>query len=325
MKAIMCEKYGGPEVLEAVELDMVFPKENEIKIRVYATSVAAGDRLIRSFDVPIKFWIPGRFMMGLTKPKRKILGFEFAGEVVEVGPKVKRFAIGDKVYGSDLKDFGSYAEYKCIDENASVYQMPDNLSYTEAAVVPIGGKTALHYLKKASVGHSTNILIYGASGSVGTYAVQIAKIMGARVTTVTSKKNMPVVKELGADKAMDYNNWQPDKLKDQFDVIFDTVNKLDLKTTFKMIKKGGYYINSAMTMPAFKMIMTKYTKKISYTVAESAEFTGKDLKELKQYIELGAIYPYIDKTYSIADIQKAHAYADTWRKVGNIAIRVNET
>ena len=320
MKAIVYNKYGDPSVLSEMQVDDVITGPSEIKIKVNASSVTAGDRAVRSLDTPKLFKLPARVMLGFFKPKRKILGFEFAGEVVELGEDVERFELGDKVFGSDLESFGGYGEFKCIKETDSVHIMPENLTYMEAAVLPVGAMTALHYLRKSGLKEGDSILVYGGSGSVGTYTIQMAKILGAKVTSVTSDKNFDLMKEIGADQTYDYKSWNLGDLSDQYDMLFDTVNRLDINDAIGMIISGGVYMNCAMVVPSLTLSFASKKKCVSCIVSESAEKGYEKLEEIKHWVELGKLYPIIDQEFKRSHIKQAHEYVDTKRKFGKVPI-----
>src|SRR5215207_359981 len=277
MKAIVATKYGGPEVLQLQEVQKPTPKANEILIKVRATTVTAGDFRMRSFTVPPLFWLPARLTLGLTKPKQPIYGMELAGEVEAVGKDVTRFKAGDQVFASTLTEkFGGYAEYKCLPEGAMVAIKPANMTYEEAAAVPIGATTALRLLRKGNIQRGQKVLIYGASGSVGTYAVQLAKHFGAEVTGVCSTSSLDVVKSLGADHVIDYTKEGFSSRPDQYDVIFDTVAKFPKSQYSKILAPNGTYI----------------------TIAKLETKENMDnLVIIKELIEAGEIKAFIDRCY----------------------------
>lgn len=324
MKAVVCTQYGPPEVLRITELEKPIPKDNEILVKVYATTVTAADYRLRSFNVPILFWLPARLMLGFRKPRKSILGMELSGEIEAIGKEVKLFKKGDKVFAATLQTFGAYTEYICLNENGPIALKPYGLNYEEAAAIPIGARTAFHYLKNiAAVEPEQKVLIYGASGSVGTYAVQLAKYFGAEVTGVCSTSNLGLVKSLGADKVIDYTKHDFTKNFDTYDIIFITIDKCPFKDCKKALDKSGIYLNIGRPIPSLQMIWTSLTTSIKVVVGENSPETAELLIILKDIIEKRKLKPVIDRNYSIDQIVEAHRYADKGHKKGNLVIMVN--
>lgn len=296
MKAVVYEKYGPPDVLELRDIKKPLPKDNEVLVKVHATTVTAGDWRMRKAD---PFLV--RLFGGLFKPTRvKILGFELAGVVEQVGKSVKSFTNGDSIFASCGFRFGAYAEYKCLRENHLIAIKPVNMSFEEAATIPIGGLTALRFLKQAGVKPGHHVLIYGASGSVGTFAVQVAKYFGANVTGVCSTPNADMVKSLGADAVVDYTKEDFTKTSQRFDVIFDAVGKISRSAGKNILKPQGKYVS----------------------VTGSPKENPDDLLVLKQLIESGKLRTVIDRTYTLEQIREAHAYVENFHKKGNVVIRI---
>ena len=321
MKAIICTKYGPPEVLQFVELEKPIPKDNEVLIKIHATSVTIADSRVRSFNVPISFWIPARIALGLRKPKKDILGTELSGKIEATGKKVTLFKTGDKVIAYTGHDrFGAYTEFICLAETAVIAVKPDTIKYEKAVAIPFGGGTALHFMREATIRKGQQVLIYGASGSVGTYAVQLANYFGAKVTGVCSTANLKLVKSLGADHVIDYTKENFSQHAEKYDVIFDAVGKSSLSACFKSLKEKGVLIQAVAT-PALTIrmkLMSMFSTKrfISGTLIPKTE----DLIYLVELVEKGIIKPVIDRKYPFEQIVEAHRYVDKGHKKGNVVI-----
>ncbi|MBA7568895.1 alcohol dehydrogenase [subsurface metagenome] len=319
MKAIVCTKYGPPDVLQLKEVEKPTLKDNEVLIRVHATTVTSGDVWIRSSTYSPWFWLPARIMYGLRKPRKKIPGNELAGEIESVGKDVELFKKGDQVFGIIYEvTFGSAnAEYICLPEERAVIK-PADMTYEEAAAVPIGGLTALHLLRKGNIQSGQKVLIYGASGSVGTFAVQLAKYFGAEVTGVCSTTNIEMVKSLGVDKVIDYTKEDFTKSGQTYDVIFDTVRKTSFSRCKSSLKQRGIFIT--VDWPLITALWTSIvsSRKIVFGIAKRIE----DLTFLKELIEAGKIKSVIDRRYPLEQTAEAHSYVDKGHKKGNVVITV---
>jgi NADPH:quinone reductase-like Zn-dependent oxidoreductase len=303
MKAVVCTKYGPPDVLQLKEVEKPNPKDNEVLIKICATTVTIGDVIIRRGKHPdSKFYtLVLHIVFGLRKPKNSILGMEIAGDIEAVGKDVKKFKEGDKVFGSTFSfRFGGHAEYKCLPENSVLTIIPANINYEEAATIPGGGMTALRCLRKANVRTGQKVLINGASGAVGTNAVQIAKYFGAVVTGVCSSSNIELVKSLGADSVIDYTKEDFTTSNENYDIIFDAVAKISPSRAKKSLKKNGVYIN-----------VLKHS---------GSREEVEDLIFLKELIEKGELKPVIDRRYSFEQIIDAHRYVEQGHKKGNVVI-----
>jgi len=309
MKAIVCTKYGGPEVLKLKEVAKPTPKNNEVCIKIHATGVTASDIFIRSSKLPLRYKIPMRIVLGISKPRKAILGLVFAGEIESIGKKIKRFKPGDKVYGLTGFGLGAYAEYTCMKETDSmrgcISLAPNNISYEEATVAAYGGLLAFQYLERGDIKRGHKILIYGASGTSGTLAIQIAKHFGAEVTGVCSTSNLEMIRKLGADHVIDYT--KQDSIPDgvQFDFILDSVGKIKTSKLKESCKKS--------LSPTGKYISIDNGK---------LELDSKRLDKIKEFVEKGHIKPILDKCYNLEDIVEAHRYVEKGHKKGGVAITV---
>ncbi|MDL4841572.1 NAD(P)-dependent alcohol dehydrogenase [Aquibacillus rhizosphaerae] len=322
MKAIVYSRYGPPDVLELKQVEKPIPKDNEILVKVKATTVTVADIRARSFTVPLSVWLLARIALGFRQPQKNILGMELAGEVESVGKDVKRFKEGDQVFAASLVGFGAYAEYKCLPEDGPVSIKPNNLSFKEAATIPIGARTALCHLRKANIKKGQKVLVYGASGSVGSYAVQIAKCFGAIVTGVCSTKNLELVKSLGADKVVDYTSEDFSSKGENYDVIFEAVDKSSFSACMKSLKKDGTYINVSVQVPGVRILWTKMTSSRKIILGRNSPENSKALNFLKELVEAGKLKVVIDRYYELEEIVEAHRYVEKGHKRGNVVINV---
>ncbi len=324
MKAIVYEKYGPPEILQFKEVKKPTPKSNEVLIKVYATTVNRTDCGFRKPEYPFII----RLINGLFTPKRKILGSEFAGEVDETGKDVKQFKKGDKVFGLTGNKFGAHAEYLCVPEKGAIAIKPLNMNYEEAAAVCDGLMLAYNYLGKINLERSKKILIYGATGSIGTAGVQLAKYFGAGVTAVCNTKNLELVKSLGADEVIDYTKVDFTKHGKTYDFVFDAVGKSSFFRCKDLLKKGGVYFSTDLGSLAQNPFLALWTKifgsmpcgkRVIFPVPKESK---EDVKFFKELIETGKYKAVIDKRFPLEQIIEAAKYVETEQKTGNVVIKV---
>jgi NADPH:quinone reductase-like Zn-dependent oxidoreductase len=323
MKAAVCTKYGLPEVLKIMEVPKPSPKANEVLIKIKTTSVTIADCRVRGFNVPVSFWIPARLALGLTRPRKSILGMEIAGVVESVGENVTKFKVGDEVLATTGHDrFGGYAEYTCLPESGMIVSKPANISFEQATSIPFGGLSSLCFLRKANIQKGQKVLIYGASGSLGTYAVQLAKHFGAHVTGVCSTSNLEMVSSIGADEVIDYTKEDFTLVGEEYDVIFDAVGKLPISEGVKALKKSGTYLHAVgtpATMLEMKYFSIKTGKKL---LGGDVVSKVEDLEFLTELIQQSKIKPIIDKIYPFEQIIDAHCYVDKGHKKGNVILNL---
>jgi len=326
MKAIVWTKYGSPDGLQLREVETPTPKDHEILIRIHASSVTAGDCEMRRLELPLMLSFPVRLYAGLVRPKRiSILGQELSGEVVEIGKNVTSYKVGDQVFGTTGFGFGAYAEYICLpeqpgDAQGTLARKPANLTYEEAAAVPTAGFEALHFLRKANIRPDKKVLIIGAGGSIGTAAIQLAKYFGAEVTGVDSSDKLETIRSLGADRVIDYAKEDYTRSSVRYDLIIDVVGKKSVARRLKLLKDDGFcFLAYAGLSHIFLSMWTSMTSKKQLKI-ESSSQKKEDLIFIKELLEAGTFRPKIDRSFSLEETARAHQYAETGKKIGNIAL-----
>ncbi len=324
MKAIVFHKYGSPDVLNLEEVRKPVPKDNEVLIKIHAATVTAGDCEMREFDFPLWLWLLLRLYMGLFKPRIKILGQELAGEIEAIGKDVTDFKAGDQIFAPTEMSLGAYAEYICLPDHKPIALKPANMTFEEAATLPTGGLNALHFLEKANINSGQSILINGAGGSIGTYAIQMAKAKGAEVTAVDSSEKLAVLQTIGADMVIDYKQMDFTKSGKNYDVILDVVGKGDFSGSLKSLKTNGRLIigNPRPTTMIRGFWASLFgNKKVINAVAP---YKKENLLALKKMVEAGTIKAVIDKSYRLEEMVDAHLYVETGLKTGHVVITVVE-
>ncbi len=325
MKAVIHSKYGPAHELQIMEANKPFPRSNEVLVRIVATTVTSTDCNVRNFTfVPKSFLFFARLMFGFRKPRIEILGIDFAGEVETVGRDVKIFKRGDHVFGSNGVRFGTHAEYVCVPENGAIVKKPAEISWEEAASVSLAGNTALFFIRDlAKINSGQKILIHGASGAIGTYAVQLAKYYGAEVTAVCSSVNVALVKSIGADRVIDYTKEDFSSTHERYDFVFDVVGKTTFSQSKRILTPKGIYLkNTPEIGDFFKMLRTKIFGGKRVMCGESSE-SAENLKFLTELIKTGKLKPVIDRIYKLEEIAEAFNYAESGHKKGNIIIHIN--
>jgi len=301
MRAIVCTKYGPPNVLQLREVDKPSPRDRELLVKIRATTVTSSDCIVRGFKLPLSMWIPARIALGLRGPRKPILGVELAGEIEAVGKSVERFRVGDRIFAfTGLSGFGAYAEYRCLPEDGLVAAIPADVTYEEIAATTFAF-LAWHFLNKGNVQQGHKVLVYGASGAAGTYAVQLAKYLGAEVTGVCSGANLVLVRSLGADKVVDYAKEDFVESGDRYDVIFDAVGKTSRSRCKNALTQQGTYISVNQGNPRPRV---------------------EDLALLMKLVETKQIRSVIDRRYSLEEIPEAHRYVEEGHKKGNVVVTV---
>ena len=322
MKAIVCTKWGSPDVLQLKEVEEPVPKDNEVLIKIHATTVTAGDCEMRGLKFPLGMRLLARIGFGFRGPRKKIIGQELAGEIESIGKDVKLFKKGDRVFGAPGFVFGAYAEYVCLPEKGVLALKPTNMTYEEAATVPLGGLNSLHFLRKGNIRSGQKVLINGAGGSIGTYGVQLAKSFGAEVTAVDSTSKLDMLRSIGADHVIDYTQEEFTKTGERYDVIFDVVGKGPFSGLIGSLKDQGILLTANSMRSRIVREPGKSKTSSKKIIGGSVEYKTEHLNFLKELIEAGKIRSVIDRRYPLEQTAEAHRYVETGHKKGNVVITV---
>lgn len=323
MKAILWTAYGPPDVLRPAELEKPAPGDGEVLIRVRAATVTAGDCEARSFRFSPLFWLPLRLLFGLTRPKRvRVLGQELAGEVEAVGQGVTRFKEGDRVFAATTLRMGAYAEYVCLPETYPIAPVPAGMTCEEAATIPTGGLNGLHFVRKAGVRAGDRVLINGAGGSIGTYALQIARSLGAEVTCVDRADKLGMLRALGADRVVDYTREDFTAAGETYDVIIDVVGKSPFSRSLRALAPGGRYVLGTLTLPGMVRGLWTSATSSKRVLFEPAGYRPEDVASLVALVEAGEVKAVIDRRYPLEQVPEAHRYVDGGHKAGNVVVTV---
>jgi NADPH:quinone reductase-like Zn-dependent oxidoreductase len=327
MKAMVWTRFGPPDVLQLQEVAKPTPRDHEVLVRIYATTVTAGECELRSLKIPLAFRLPLRIYMGLIRPRPIILGQELAGEIEAVGKEVTQFRQGDQIFAWTGFGLGAYAEYKCLPEDGVLAIKPSNMTYEEAATLPVGALEAVYFLRRGNIRSGQKVLIYGAGGSIGTFAIQIAKYFGAEVTGVDSTGKLDMLRSIGADQVIDYTQEDFTKNDETYDVIFDVVGKSSFSHSVRSLTLNGRYLlgNPRLSQRVRgRWISRRSSKKVIPWAARAAGEYAEDFIFLKELIEAGKIQSVIDRCYPLGQTAEAHRYVETGHKKGNVVITVEQ-
>lgn len=323
MKVVRRRRYGGPEVLALEDAPMPVPNAREVLIRIHATTVTSGDCRVRALNVPLGFGVLSRIVFGITRPRQSVLGTELAGDIAAIGEQVTKFRVGDRVFAFSGMQMGCYAEYKCVAEAGVLAVIPPNLGYEQAAALSFGGTTALDFFRRAQLRAGEHVLVNGASGAVGTAAIQLAKHFGAKVTAVCSATNAHWVRELGADEVIDYHLADFTDRIAAYDVVLDAIGNAPLSRIKASLRDGGRLLLVLATLPAMVCAPIVFLGSKRRVIAGPASERVEDLVTLAKLAADGAFSPVLDRCYRLEEIAEAHRYVDSGRKRGNVVIRVS--